>query len=294
MKKICIGLLVIVTLCLTLAGPSGSQTMFRNGTVNGNNVRVREQPSINGKILATLPLNARVKLVDLVKTQDEQYKEWYRVFLPDKFYEGYIYTKYISVNDTCDKEFTDDQRIRIEYRNSEVNVYNNKTNTLIIKFSIVGLVYTVDVSIDKSNLFMAVSDYKNMGVVPAFVGILDIDKGDWLIKFKEDLANPRILCYSPSRRYVTVDTGTSAGVRGITILDLKTKKIEHSALYIPFGFDTGIKWVENEGIQYYQEDYHCKEKIPEPKNVGENHYIKKLVLWDHKEETILKDCIPAY
>lgn len=271
--------------------PVFSQTMFQNGIITGDRVRIREKPSINSNILVTAKANLQVTVIDAIKTDDIQYKLWYRVIIPEIDIDGYIFSNFIKIDESYFKEYSQDKSIRIEFKNHEVNIYFNDTNIKIMQVLIKGLTRTIECHREGPYLFLAIYDYINSGVSPELCGIINIPKAKWHIKLDAKHGNPNILSYSPTKKYVLIDTGTSASVRTLTIINLQEQKIEHECHYIPFD-NNNVKWLENETIQYYQEDYECTDKTIEPLYM-EGHYIKKLILWNHKNEILIKNCIRA-
>jgi hypothetical protein len=283
----------------------GTKPEERDGTVNGNQVRMRDKPSITGKIKVHLNDKQKVKVLETVQTGDAQYGEWYRVRLKEKNLdvEGYVFSQFVSVAGADKKSgsafmkiMTKDNSIRIEYAGSEVNVFDNKTDRKITGFKVDGQAGKIDNSKEASFLFLSVRDDKSGAVLPVFSGILDTVKGEWVIKFdrKPELAGPSVLSWSPSKKYAVIDSGTAAASRNLTVVDMQAKKVEHSTSYIPQGFKTGIKWEGDGAFQFYMEDHECKKPVPQPPHASEAFYIKKLVKWDHKKETVLEDCLKNY
>jgi hypothetical protein len=263
------------------------------GSTTANDVRLRETPSVNGKIVKSLPKDTRFIVDAKVSTNDAKYKEWFHVDLESKSgysVRGYIFSGFVQKRKVSGLIQSKDGKAKIEFQDELVNVINSQNNKLIKSFKLSRQLDEESVIIENAYpyLMLRLTPMRWDEPEKLVTGILNVENGEWIPLDNYDTFICSGIFLSPSGKYLAIDSGTSA-VRGLTILDLPSKKIIHKTDY--YG---RVKWLPDDTLQIYQgmdDEPEC-EGI-EYSTTSEWPWLKRLVQWKGIGEKIIKKCIPA-
>lgn len=275
----------VVLIVLPVSCSTKSRTIHE-GVVNGSTVRIRKAPGVESEIVRTLDINTSVEIIDTVVTSDKQYKDWYKVNVKYSDITGYIFSKLVTPTNGAMLHYIRGTEYYLEYKNNTIAIKTKDSYESIAEIPSAENIARIDGSFISP--YILIAGYPSAETSAVYASIMNINTQDVIIEFEpEFLTNPAIHSISPDGKYIAIDTGTSASVRGLTIINIGSAKIVYRTHYIP---DEKI-WVGNHTLEFYQEDYNCKKELPEPEIVAEGHYIRKLIRWKNGKEKVIADCV---
>ncbi len=131
--------------------------------------------------------------------------------------------------------------------NNTVTVTDSRNKQILFKDSYNGEYAEIAGSIHGRYLFIALMSADTVDSVHSI--IYDLKKKSIIARLPV-MENPAVLSVSPSKKYVLMDSGTSAGIRGLSIVDVTTGKITFSAAYVD-NDKLLPKWKSGDRLYYY-------------------------------------------
>ena len=285
MKRLSIITLLTLSVvsCTRQDAPPAAVTM---ASITGMEVNLRDSPGTSGKVLGRLNRPEKVTVLEIVKTGDTDNPLWFKVTTAAEA-TGYVSSRYIA---------TIDSPTAVKSGNVDGGQWSVKAEngTLLVREANGWEAYRdtyrgVAGKIVKSGhgnyLFIAVMD--SGSVQSLLTLVIDMSMRKLVIKVRE-LDNPNALSVSPSKRYMLIDSGTSADIRGLTIVDMIKGKEAATVSYFP---DKGRPtWISGNAFGYYMivgRKAPGKPDLPQTSDGRPNNYARKII-WDDGR-TIKKD-----
>jgi hypothetical protein len=260
MKKALFGFLlicsVIVTaqekkLTMTSAGPANKDygPLLYFTVVNDDNVNIRSGPSLSENIVKKVNRGFKVKVMGISEKKekinsDEYY--WFLVAEDNSFFDcnhmetiGWIYGKYVDIKgDYLPSKFTtgdDDTEKSLETdiiftdkngnRSSYADWFFDSSNDS-------NLFYLIDIYHRNLSWRDVPGIYRYNKITNTFKHIAYFAEDDSFISKDNGGDSLHWETITNDGKYIIADLGTAAGIRGIVIWDIKTKKLQYKGSYL--------------------------------------------------------------
>lgn len=276
-------LAVFIASCTRQDAPPAAVTM---ADITGTEVNLRDSPGTSGKVLGRLNRPEKVTVLEKVETVDTDNPLWFKVTTTAGA-TGYVSSRYIATIDspTAGKGGNvDGGQWSVRAENGTLLV-REANGWEAYRDTYRGVAGEIVKSSHGNYLFIAVMDSGSVQSILTLV--IDMSMRKLVIKVRE-LDNPNALSVSPSKRYMLIDSGTSADIRGLTIVDMIKGKEAGRVSYFP---DKGRPtWISGNAFEYYMtvgRKAPGKSDLPHTSDGKPNNYTRKII-WDDGR-TIKKD-----
>jgi len=240
-----------------------------------------------GNILGRLNRPEKVTILEKIETSDMNNKLWFKVTTSSGTI-GYVTARYIKTEGNAESGSMQGQTGQWSIAaNNGTLVIKDSSGSIAYSDTYSGLSESIVKSIHGDYLFVAVGD--NESTLSLLTLVYDTIKRKLVIKTRE-LDNPNVLSVSPSNRYMLIDSGTSGGVRDLTIIDLSMGKEAGTEAYC-----TSAKpvWISVSAFQYYITVGKKAPGNPDLPAGSSNSYAQKII-WDDGKVTKKDEYITVY
>jgi uncharacterized protein YgiM (DUF1202 family) len=243
------------------------------GIITGNKVNLRDNPGKQSNVLFQLNKNDKVELLSPKKA------EWNRIKY--KNITGYVYYEYLAFTKEEKEYFTAYEKYNSKYEfsyvidsdseNHFIQIKDSSNHSVLFKNKIPSYHQDDILKIFSYYPYVVVSAYSKLEVGSSFCHVYNFEKKEFLGDMSD--SGMYFMSMSPSRKFLAMDSGTSPGFRGLTIIELKTKKIVLQTSYY-----VKISWDKNDSVTFVSSTSKS-EKMGSPANKEEGNAFGEVVTW---------------